>query len=113
LLLLLFSGARRLLLILLLLLRIRSLRVVLLPALRLLRLHLPILTHPDVAFTIEGQRMNWKAGELWYGDFSRVHSVKNDSQIVRVHMVIDVQINDFVLSLFPEDFIARRRAEGI
>jgi hypothetical protein len=39
--------------------------------------------------------------------------VKNDSQIVRVHMVIDVQINEFVLSLFPEDFIARRRAEGI
>jgi hypothetical protein len=28
-------------------------------------------------------------------------------------MVIDVQINDFVLSLFPEDYIARRRAEGI
>jgi len=79
----------------------------------LLRLHIPIVTHPDVVFTIDGQRMNWKAGELWYGDFSRVHSVKNNSQIVRVHMVIDVQINDFVLSLFPEDFIARRRAEGI
>jgi len=28
-------------------------------------------------------------------------------------MVIDVQINDFVLSLFPEDFVARRRTEGI
>jgi hypothetical protein len=79
----------------------------------LLRLHIPVLTHPDVAFIIDGQRMNWNAGELWYGDFSRVHSVKNDSQIVRVHIVIDVQINDFVLGLFPEDFIARRRAEGI
>jgi hypothetical protein len=79
----------------------------------LLRLHIPIVTHPDVAFFIDGQRMNWNAGELWYGDFSKVHSVKNDSQVVRVHMVIDVQINEFVLSLFPEDFIARRRAEGI
>src|SRR5205823_4883884 len=49
----------------------------------LLRLHIPIVTHPDVAFIIDGQRMDWKAGELWYGDFSRVHSVKNDSQIVR------------------------------
>jgi hypothetical protein len=28
-------------------------------------------------------------------------------------MVIDVQINDFLLSLFPEDFISRRRTEGI
>ena len=79
----------------------------------LLRLHIPILTHPDVNFTIDGQRMTWNAGELWYGDFSRVHSVKNDSPIVRVHMVIDVQINDFVLNLFPPDFIARRRAEGV
>jgi len=79
----------------------------------LLRLHIPIITHPDVVFTIDGQRVHWGAGELWYGDFSRVHSVRNDSPVVRAHMVIDVQINDFVLSLFPEDFIARRRLEGI
>jgi hypothetical protein len=79
----------------------------------LLRLHIPIITHPDVIFTIDGQRVTWNAGELWFGDFSKVHSVKNDSQVVRVHMVIDVQINDFVLSLFPEDYIERRRTEGI
>lgn len=79
----------------------------------LLRLHIPIITHPDVAFVIDGRRVNWAAGELWYGDFSKVHSVKNDSQMVRTHMVIDVQINDFVLSLFPPDFIERRRREGI
>jgi Aspartyl/Asparaginyl beta-hydroxylase len=79
----------------------------------LLRLHIPIVTHPDVVFFLDGQRMTWKPGELWYGDFSKVHSIKNNSSVVRVHMVIDVQINDFVLSLFPEDFIARRRAEGI
>ena len=78
-----------------------------------MRLHIPIPTDPAVAFVIDGHRMNWKAGELWYGDFSRVHSVKNDSQIIRVHIVIDVLINDYLLSLFPEDFVARRRAEGI
>lgn len=79
----------------------------------LLRLHIPIITHPDVAFVIDGQRMNWHAGELWYGDFSKVHSVKNDSQLVRVHMVIDVQINEWLLNLFPRDFVERQRAEGI
>jgi hypothetical protein len=79
----------------------------------LLRLHIPIITHPDVIFTIDGQRVTWRAGELWYGDFSKVHSVKNDSPVVRAHMVIDVQINEFLLSLFPEDFVARRRGEGI
>jgi hypothetical protein len=79
----------------------------------LLRFHIPIVTHPDVVFMIDGQRVFWNPGELWFGDFSKVHSVKNNSPIVRVHMVIDVQINDFILSLFPEDFIERRRAEGI
>ena len=79
----------------------------------LLRLHIPIITHPDVRFVIDGERVSWNAGELWYGDFSKVHSVKNESSVVRVHMVIDVQINDFVLSLFPADFVERRRAQGI
>jgi Aspartyl/Asparaginyl beta-hydroxylase len=79
----------------------------------IVRLHIPILTHPDVAFVIDGHRMAWKPGEFWYGDFSRVHSVKNDSQMVRVHIVMDVQINEWLLNLFPPDFIERRRAEGI
>jgi hypothetical protein len=79
----------------------------------LLRLHIPIITDPALNFVIDGERMDWRPGELWYGDFSKVHSVKNDSQIVRVHIVIDVQINDFLLSLFPPDFVARKRAEGI
>jgi hypothetical protein len=79
----------------------------------LLRFHIPIVTHPDVVFVIDGQRVCWNPGELWFGDFSKVHSVRNNSPIVRVHFVIDVQINDFVLNLFPEDFIQRRRASGI
>jgi len=79
----------------------------------LLRLHIPIITHPQVAFIIDGERQTWNPGELWYGDFSKVHSVKNDSDIVRVHMVIDLQINAFLLNLFPPDFVERRRAEGI
>jgi hypothetical protein len=79
----------------------------------LVRLHIPILTNPGVAFIIDGQRMNWTPGELWYGDFSRVHSVKNDGETVRVHIVMDILINDFLLSLFPQEFVDRRRAEGI
>lgn len=79
----------------------------------LIRLHIPIVTHEDVAFVIDNQRMAWKPGELWYGDFSLVHWVKNDSPVTRVHMVIDTQINDFMLSLFPPDFVEERRAEGI
>ena len=79
----------------------------------MLRLHIPIVTDPGVEFVIGGERVDFEAGELWYGDFSKVHSVENKSAVTRVHLVIDVQINDFVLGLFPDDFVARRRAEGI
>jgi aspartyl/asparaginyl beta-hydroxylase len=79
----------------------------------LLRLHIPIVTNREVVFVIDGERVIWQPGELWFGDFSKVHSVRNGGEIVRVHMVIDVQINDFVLSMFPTDFVDRRRAEGI
>lgn len=78
-----------------------------------LRLHIPVVTHPDVIFMIASHRCQWQPGELWYGDFARVHSVENKSQIERAHIVLDVEINDFVLSLFPQDFIKRKKGEGI
>jgi hypothetical protein len=79
----------------------------------LLRLHLPIVTHRDVRFTIGGRPCHMAPGELWYGDFSRKHSVVNESQVTRVHMVIDVLINDFLLNLFPAGFVDRHVGEKI
>ncbi|GAA2581435.1 aspartyl/asparaginyl beta-hydroxylase domain-containing protein [Actinomadura fulvescens] len=78
-----------------------------------LRLHVPIVTHDDVVMVIDGERMRWRPGELWWGDFARPHWLRNDSDITRVHLVIDVQVNDFVLGLFPSDFVAARRGDGI
>ena len=77
-----------------------------------LRLHIPIITHPDVEFVINDHRCIWKAGEFWYGDFSLPHWVKNGSNITRIHMVIDVEITDWVLTLFPKDFIQRVQSHG-
>lgn len=79
----------------------------------LLRLHIAIVTHPDVEFIIGGERVSFQPGELWFGDFSMTHSVENKSDVTRVHLVIDVQINDFILGLFPEDYVEARRQEGI
>ena len=79
----------------------------------LLRLHIPLVTDPDVVFVIDGVRCRWDAGALYYGDFSRLHHVENHSQITRVHLVIDVLITDSLLELFPTSFVQRRRAEGI
>src|SRR5438876_1146062 len=53
-----------------------------------------------------------KPGEFWYGDFSLPHWVKNGSSIIRIHMVIDVEITDWVLTLFPREFIERVASRG-
>ena len=78
-----------------------------------IRMHVPVVTHPDVVLMIAGERCVWKAGELWYGDFSRLHRVENKSPQHRVHLIIDATINEWLLSLFPDDFVAYHRERGI
>ncbi|MBD6620285.1 aspartyl/asparaginyl beta-hydroxylase domain-containing protein [Komarekiella sp. 'clone 1'] len=78
-----------------------------------IRLHIPLVTHEDVVIVIDGDRCKWEAGQLWYGNFAKPHWVMNNSSLDRIHLIIDVCINDFVLSLFPEDFVCKVRANGI
>jgi hypothetical protein len=78
-----------------------------------IRVHIPIVTHQDVIFYIANRRFSWQPGELWYGDFSFPHMVENRSNLVRVHMVCDLMLNPFVMGLFPEWFVTKKRAEGI
>jgi hypothetical protein len=77
------------------------------------RLHLPIVTHRAVRFLIGGRRCDMSPGELWYGDFARMHSVSNESPVTRVHMVIDLLVNRFLLGLFPRGFVKRHLGDAI
>ena len=77
------------------------------------RLHVPLITHDEVLMTIGGERVRWAPGELWYGDFSKPHKVVNNSPVTRVHIIMDVMINPFILSLFPPDIVERWRERGI
>jgi quercetin dioxygenase-like cupin family protein len=79
----------------------------------LVRLHIPIVTDPRVEFIVAGQRCTWNVGELWFADFSKPHQVRNDSDITRVHLVMDLEINDFLLALFPPELVDREKAKGI
>lgn len=77
----------------------------------ILRLHIPIVTHKDVHFIIGDEEAAWKEGELWFGDFARPHSIHNASPVTRIHLVIDVAIDDELIDLFPHrmmDIIRRR-----
>ncbi|MCD5352127.1 aspartyl/asparaginyl beta-hydroxylase domain-containing protein [Kineosporia mesophila] len=68
------------------------------------RLHVPILTNPGAVLTLDGQQERWQPGSLWYGDFSRPHSVRNAGDTRRVHLVIDCYVSHELLQLFPASF---------
>ncbi|QXI31361.1 aspartyl/asparaginyl beta-hydroxylase domain-containing protein [Pseudomonas vanderleydeniana] len=53
------------------------------------RLHIPLLSPPGVDFMLDGQRIPMKAGELWFLDLARPHSVDNWGEGERVHLVLD------------------------
>lgn len=65
------------------------------------RLHIPVVTDPLVRFTLGGDRIRMLPGEAWYLNFNLPHSVKNDSKVDRVHLVIDCILNDWLRSFFP------------
>jgi len=54
-----------------------------------LRLHIPLLSPPQVDFLLDGQRMPMAAGECWFLDLSRPHSVVNHDSSERIHLVLD------------------------
>lgn len=67
------------------------------------RLHVPIITNPDVQFQISHQDCRWLPGQLWYGDFTFPHRLWNGGKSPRIHLVMDFVIDDFVRNLFPLD----------
>jgi hypothetical protein len=57
------------------------------------RIHIPIITHPDITFSVGGEVKNMEVGEMWTIDNTALHSVDNPTQIDRVHLIIDYKIN--------------------
>lgn len=53
------------------------------------RLHVPIVTTPDVLFTVGGQTVHMAAGECWVFDTFSRHDVRNGGTEPRVHLVLD------------------------
>ncbi|MFO1428173.1 MAG: aspartyl/asparaginyl beta-hydroxylase domain-containing protein, partial [Steroidobacteraceae bacterium] len=53
------------------------------------RVHIPVITRPEVAFWCERERVHMAAGEAWIFDAWRQHRVENGSGVARVHLVAD------------------------
>ncbi|MDE0350690.1 MAG: aspartyl/asparaginyl beta-hydroxylase domain-containing protein [Gammaproteobacteria bacterium] len=53
------------------------------------RIHIPVVTNPDVIFHCGPERLHMGAGECWIFDSWRRHRVVNGSDLARIHLVID------------------------
>ncbi|MGE5170206.1 MAG: aspartyl/asparaginyl beta-hydroxylase domain-containing protein [Rudaea sp.] len=63
------------------------------------RLHVPLLTNPDVEFYIAARRVVMEPGECWFLDLALPHRVTNRGRTPRVHLVVDVGVNDWLREL--------------
>lgn len=76
------------------------------------RLHIPIVTNPDVEFILDGEQIRMLPGECWYTNVNLVHSVSNRGTIDRVHLVIDGVRNEWTDGLFftlaPEESFEKK-----
>jgi hypothetical protein len=54
------------------------------------RLHVPLVTHKGVKFIIAGQRFFLEEGKLYDLNNVVLHSVENKSDIVRIHLLVDM-----------------------
>lgn len=65
-----------------------------------LRIHIPVVTSPEVEFYVSGQRIVMREGESWYIDFNLPHRIYNGGITDRIHLVIDCEVNDWLRSVF-------------
>lgn len=65
------------------------------------RLHVPIVTNDRVTFFVGGEKIRMKPGNLYYVNFSKSHYVKNEGSEARTHLVMDLQVNDWLARCFP------------
>ena len=54
------------------------------------RIHVPIITDPAVTFYCGDKTLHMEAGDAWIFDSWKYHKVVNNSDIFRVHLVIDI-----------------------
>lgn len=54
-----------------------------------IRIHIPVVTNPGVAFSCDKETVHMAPGECWLFDSFCLHNVRNDGNAKRVHLVLD------------------------
>lgn len=80
----------------------------------MIRIHIPIVTNKQVIMTLEEQKYFFDVGEAWYFDASCWHSVNNDGDEDRIHLIADFapseQLNDHLKTITSKDRLRFARA---
>lgn len=66
------------------------------------RLHVPIVTAPEVCFTIEDEDIHFSAGNTWYLNANCLHGVNNESKTPRIHLMLDCIVNPWLEKVFQD-----------
>lgn len=66
----------------------------------LVRIHIPIVTHKKVKFILDGKSLEMLPGECWFAEFCQSHRVSNLGTTDRVHLVMDLRVNEWLTDLF-------------
>ena len=64
------------------------------------RIHIPVTTNPDVEFLLNRRRVEMKEGQAWYLRLNDPHAVANRGMTDRVHLVLDLVANDWLMRFF-------------
>jgi hypothetical protein len=64
------------------------------------RLHIPLQTNSEVNFILDDERLPMQTGECWYINANLYHSVQNNGDTDRIHLVIDCEVNAWLTELF-------------
>lgn len=75
-----------------------------------IRVHTPIRTDQGVAWKLSGTKIPLEAGYAYYVNVCLPHAVENLSPVDRVHLVLDMRVNDWVRGIFPKPSITDRIA---
>lgn len=66
------------------------------------RLHVPIVTAPEILFTIEDEDIHFAAGHAWYLNANCLHGVNNESNNPRIHLMLDCLVNPWLEKVFHD-----------
>jgi hypothetical protein len=66
------------------------------------RIHIPITTNPGVVFELNRVPVELAPGEAWYLRLADPHRVANRGSAERVHLVMDVVINDWMTDMLEQ-----------